>query len=387
MYKQRRLRSAASIADLKRLARRRIPRAVFDFIDGGAEDEITLERNLSDLRELSLIPRYLRDVAQRDLSTFILGRPAALPLIVAPTGLAALAWPRADVAIARAAAQHGIPVIISTSSSMRMEDIVAGAPGARAWFQVYIYRDRQLVESLVQRATAAGIEALVLTIDTPMLGNRERDGRNRFTVPLLPTARLIWDVLRCLPWTLSMARHGAPRMQNFVDYGHGNTVTSLMQLMTGNMDASVTWDEIAWLRERWPGKLVIKGILAPEDAALAVSHGVEALIISNHGGRQLDTAPSTVSMLPEIAAVVGGRCEILIDGGIRRGSDMAKVVALGARAAMVGRPMLYGAAAGGEVGALKALDVLKAEYDRCLALIGRASTATLGPDAVRSRFR
>jgi (S)-mandelate dehydrogenase len=387
MRSQRRLHAAASIADLRRLARGRIPRAVFDFIDGGAEDEITLGRNVADLRDLALVPRYLRNVTRRDLGTSILGRPAALPLIIAPTGLAALAWPRADIAIARAAARHGIPFIISTSSSMRMEDIVAGAPGARAWFQVYIYKDRQLVESLVQRAAAAGIEALVLTIDTPVLGNRERDAHNRFTVPLRPTARLVWDVIRCLPWSLATARHGAPRMQNFVDYGHGKDVTSLMQLMTNNMDASVTWDELAWLRERWPGKLVLKGVLAPEDAALAVEHGVDALILSNHGGRQLDSAPSTVSMLPEIAAIVAGGCEILIDGGIRRGSDIAKVVALGARAALVGRPMLYGAAAGGEEGALHALNVLKTEYDRCLALIGRANTAAIGPDAIRQRLR
>ena len=387
MRGERRLRAATSIADLRRLARARIPRAVFDFIDGGAEDETTLARNAEDLREIALVPRYLRNVAQRDLGTTILGRASAMPLIVAPTGLAALAWPRADVAIARAAARHAIPFIISTSSSMRMEDIVAGAPGARAWFQVYIYKDRQLVESLVQRAAAAGIEALVLTIDTPVLGNRERDARNRFTVPLRPTARLLWDLVRCLPWSVATLRHGTPRMQNFVDYGHGRDVTSLMQLMTGNMDASVTWDDLAWLRERWTGKLVLKGVLAPEDAELAVKHGMDALIVSNHGGRQLDSAPSTVSMLPQIASVVGGRCEILIDGGIRRGSDMAKVVACGARAAMVGRPMLYGAAMGGEAGALHALNLLKAEYDRCLALIGRASTAALGPDAVRMRLR
>jgi isopentenyl diphosphate isomerase/L-lactate dehydrogenase-like FMN-dependent dehydrogenase len=377
------LSAAASIADLRAIARGRIPRAAFDFVDGGAEQETTLARNLRDLQGIALLPRYLRNVASRDLSTSILGAPAALPLIVAPTGLAALAWPQADLAIARAAAQHSIPFIISTSSSMRMEDIVSQVPEARAWFQVYLYKDRTLVESLVTRAARAGIEALVLTIDTPVLGNRERDHRNRFTVPLRPTARLVWDLIRCLRWSLATARHGAPRMQNFIEYGHGRDVTSLMQLMTSNMDASVTWDELAWLRDRWPGKLVLKGVLAPEDAELAVKHGFDALVVSNHGGRQLDAAPSTVSMLPDIAAIVAGRCEILIDGGIRRGSDIAKVVSLGARAAMIGRPMLYGAAAGGAEGANHALHLLRTEYDRCLALLGRASTAALGPDVIR----
>jgi isopentenyl diphosphate isomerase/L-lactate dehydrogenase-like FMN-dependent dehydrogenase len=210
MRNQRRLLEAASIADLRRLARGRVPRAAFDFLDGGAEDEITLVRNERDLQDIALIPRYLCDVANRDLSTSILGRAASLPLIVAPTGLAALAWPRADIAIARAAARHGIPFIISTSSSMRLEDIVASAPDARAWFQVYIYKDRKLVESLVQRASTAGIEALVLTIDTPVLGHRERDARNRFTVPLRPNARLMWDAIRCLPWSLATARMARP---------------------------------------------------------------------------------------------------------------------------------------------------------------------------------
>jgi (S)-mandelate dehydrogenase len=319
------------------------------------------------------------------LSTSCLGGPSALPLIVSPTGLAALAWPQADVAIALAAAQHSIPFVISTSSSMRMEDIVARVPGARVWFQIYMYKDRQLVESLIKRALHANVEALVLTVDTPVLGNRERDTRNRFTIPLRPTTRMAWDVIRCWRWSLAMARYGTPRMQNFIEYGHDQDVASLAQLMTRNLDASITWDQLGWLRDRWPRKLIVKGILAPEDAELAIKHDLDALVISNHGGRQLDGAPSAISMLPEIAAVVGARCELFIDGGIRRGSDIAKVVSLGARAAMVGRPMLYGAAAGGIAGAARALDIFKSEYDRCLALLGTTSSAMLGPASVRKR--
>jgi (S)-mandelate dehydrogenase len=375
--------TAASIADLRDIARKRIPRAVFDFIDGGAESEITLRRNIRDLQEIALLPRYLRNVTNCDPSTSILGRVSALPLIVAPTGLAALAWPKADASIARAAATHSIPFVISTSSSMRMEDIVAQVPGARVWFQIYIYKDRTLLESLSNRASQAGIEALVVTIDTPVLGHRERDWRNNFAVPLRPTARLAWDLMRCARWSLGTARHGLPRMQNFVDYGFGRDVTSLAQLMKSNLDASVTWDQLAWVRDRWHGKIVLKGILAPEDAALAIKYNIDALVISNHGGRQLDGAPSSVSMLPEIASVVGGRCEVFLYGGVRRGSDIAKVVALGARAAMVGRPLLYGVAAGGARGACHALKLLGTEYERCLTLLGRAATAGLGPDAVR----
>ncbi len=380
---QRSIATATSIVHLREMARARIPRAVFDFIEGGAEQEITLARNIRDLQEIVLLPRYLRDVSNRELGTSLLGRSSALPLIVAPTGLAALAWPQADLAIARAAAQAAIPFIISTSSSMRLEEIVASVPDARVWFQTYLYKDRALVESLVSRAFNAGIEALVVTIDTPVLGNRERDQRNRFTVPLRPNLRLLWDILRCLRWSLGMLRYGTPRMQNFVDYGHGRDVTSLAQLMTSNMDASVTWEQLNWLRDRWPRKIVLKGVLAPEDAALAIQYGLDAIVVSNHGGRQMDGAPSTVSMLQEIAAAIGGRCEIYIDGGVRRGSDMAKVISLGARAAMIGRPMLYGAAAGGLDGTTRALEILKTEYDRCLALLGRAGTSAMGPDAVR----
>jgi (S)-mandelate dehydrogenase len=332
-----RFHSTDSIEGLRRHARQRLPKAVFDFFDGGAETEATLRRNISDLADLVLVPRYFVDVERRELGTTILGRPAALPLIVAPTGLAALGWPMADVALARAAARAGIPFTVSTSSSVTIEEIARGAPDARLWFQVYPYRDRDLVRSLIQRARAANYEAIVVTIDVPVLGHRSRDHHNRFTVPLVPTPRLAWDVMCCAGWSAGILRHGVPKMRNFVDAGHGTGVESLAQLMTGNMNPGSNWADLKWIRDAWPGKLIVKGILSPEDARIAAELGLDALVVSNHGGRQLDGGPSTVSMLPEIVEAVGGRLEVYIDGGIRTGADIARVVALGARAASVGR--------------------------------------------------
>jgi isopentenyl diphosphate isomerase/L-lactate dehydrogenase-like FMN-dependent dehydrogenase len=374
-----------TIEGLRSCARRRLPKAVFDFFDGGAETETTLRRNVDDLARLVLTPRYFVDVAERDLSTRLLGREAAMPLAIAPTGLAALGWPRADVALARAAAAAGLPFVVSTSSSVRIEEIAEGAPdGARLWFQVYPYRDQTLVRSLIERAAAAGFEAIVVTVDVPVLGHRSRDHHNRFTVPLVPTPRLAYDLVRCAGWTLDIARHGVPRMQNFVDAGHGQGVASLAHLMTSNMNPGSTWEDLAWIRRAWPGPILVKGVLAAADAALAVRHGLDGVVISNHGGRQLDGGPSTVSRLPAIVDAVAGRAEIYIDGGVRSGTDIAKVVSLGATAAMVGRATLYGVAAGGEAGAAHALTLLRTGYDRSLALLGRARTADLDASCVET---
>lgn len=247
-----------------------------------------------------------------------------------------------------------------------------------------MYKDRELVRSLVQRALDADFEALVVTVDVPLLGQRYRDLRNRFTVPLRPTLRLAWDLLRCPRWTFHILRHGVPRMQNLVDGTRTDTsVASLAKLMEKNMDASVEWRDLAWLREVWPRKIVLKGILSPRDAELAVSAGVDGIVVSNHGGRQLDSVASTISVLPDIARAVGSRLELYLDGGVRRGSDIAKALALGARGVMVGRATLYGVAAGGEPGALRALAILQAELDRCLALIGCPVARSLVPSFLR----
>lgn len=375
---------ADSIGALRALAKRRLPRPVFDFMDGAADEEVTLRRNREDLDATQLAPRVMRDVSRRDLRTEVLGTSVDLPLIIGPTGLAALGWPRADAALARAAAAFNVPFVISTSSSVRLEEIAEAAPGARLWFQVYIYKDRELVGSLIRRARACGVEALVLTVDTPVLGWRRRDHRNGFTVPLRPSLGLAFELARHPGWSLQIARHGVPRMQNFVEAGKGSSVASLAHLMTSNMDASVTWDDLRWLRDQWSGPLVIKGLLSAEDAKMAVAAGIEAVLVSNHGGRQLDGASSTISALGEVAAAVAGRADVYMDGGVRQGADLAKVVALGGTAAAVGRATLYGVAAGGEAGARQALNILRTEYDRCLALLGCASTRDLDASYVRT---
>jgi isopentenyl diphosphate isomerase/L-lactate dehydrogenase-like FMN-dependent dehydrogenase len=361
---------ASTVEDLRAIARSRLPRAVFDFIDGGADDELTLHSNARAYEQLFWRPRVLVDVSQRNTSVEVLNASSSLPLIIAPTGLAALAWARADVLLARAAAAAGVPFTISTSSSVRMEEIRHQAQDTRLWFQVYLYKDRELVGSLIERARSIGCEALVITVDVPVLGRRLRDRRNRFTVPLRPNGRLIWDVLRCPRWTGQILRHGVPRMQNFVDGKQTSSVESLAALMTTNMDASVTWDALSWIRDRWAGQLVLKGVLHAEDAARAVSSGMDAVAVSNHGGRQLDGASSTLQALPEIVASVAGRAQVFIDGGVRRGADIAKACALGAQAVMVGRPALYGVGAGGRAGAKRMLDIFRDELDRCLALLG-----------------
>ena len=375
-----------SIEDLRERARRRLPKSVFDFIDGGADGEVTLTRNRLDFDCIEFLPRVLVDVSRRDLSASVLGVQTALPVVIAPTGLAALAWPRADIAIARAAQASTVPFTVSTSSSVALESIRRSAPNARLWFQAYVYKDRDLVRSLVRRAANVDCEALVLTVDVPVLGQRPRDRRNRFTVPLRPTPRLVWDLLRCPRWTYGIVRHGVPRMQNLVEAGDANrSITDLANLMTRNMDSSLSWDDVSWVRDLWQRKLVIKGVLAAQDAEMAVRRGFDAVVVSNHGGRQLDCAPSAVSMLPDVVSVAGTRAEVYLDGGVRRGSDIAKALALGARAVLLGRGALFGAAAGGEAGTAHALEILRAELDRCLALVGCPAAANLNEAFLHKR--
>ena len=367
-----------TIADLRLSARRRLPKAVFDYIDGGAGDETTLRRNSEDLDTIRFRPRYLVDVSERDLSATILGTDAALPMIIGPTGLSALAWPRADLALARSAAANSVPIVLSSSASASVEDFAHAAPDGRHWFQIYVYKDRELVRGLVKRALDANFEALVLTVDVPVLGQRDRDQRNGFTVPLRLSPRLICDVLRRPSWALGIARYGVPRIENFSQSGMPRMkADAMIKVVTGKMDPSLNWNDIGWLRDLWPKKLVIKGVLTPEDAAEAVRYGFDAVAVSNHGGRQLDYSPSTISALPAIVDAVGGRAEIYLDGGVRRGASIAKALALGARAVMVGRPTLYGVAAGGEAGVSAVISILREELDRSLALIGCPVAARL----------
>ncbi len=330
-----------------------------------------MRRNTEDFDRISLLPRVLVDVSVRDLAVPVLGRTTPLPIIIAPTGLSALARHRADAALVRAAAAHGVPIVLSSNSSISIEDFALEGPESRRWFQTYLYKDRDLIRSLVERALAADYEALVVTVDVPVLGQRDRDQRNGFTIPLRISPRLAWDVLRCPVWSARMAMSGAPRIANFTQPGAApQPAASMIKFINSKMDPSATWTEAVWLRGIWPRKLIIKGILSPLDAGLAVDMGFDAIVVSNHGGRQADGSPSAVSALPTVVDAVAARADVYLDGGIRRGTSVAKALALGANAVMIGRPTLYGVAAEGEAGAMATLSILQEEFDRCLALIG-----------------
>jgi L-lactate dehydrogenase (cytochrome) len=373
----RRLERCRNIAELRDLARRRVPRAVFDFVDGAAGDEVTLRRNECDFAQLALLPRVLVDVSSVDLSTTVLGRPVALPLLAAPTGLTGLTHHRGEAAVARAAHSAGTISVLSAMASYTIEDVAAEASGP-LWFQLYMWRDRGLVRDLMARARAAGYAALVITVDVPLAGARERDKRNGFGIPPRLTLRSVAGGLVRPAWSADFVRH--PRMTVANAAGHGGgpaDARSLTDYVNRQFDPALTWDDIAWAREEWGGPVVVKGLLRPEDAVSAVRAGAEGVVVSNHGGRQLDHALSSIAALPAVVDAVGGEAEVYLDGGIRRGSDIVKAIAVGARACLTGRAMLYGLGAGGDAGAARAMRLLADELRLALALLGCPSVSAL----------
>ena len=371
---------AHAIEDLRRLARRRLPRGVFDFFDGGADDEHTLRGNVEAFARRRLLPRVLVDVSQVDLSTTIVGAPAAAPLVIAPTGAIGAGWPQADLLIARAAAALGIPYTLSTTATSSIEDIARGA-GGRLWFQLYVLRDRAFTDSLVQRAAAAGFEGLVVTLDLVTGGKRERDLRNRFTVPLRVNRRTLWDFASHPGWCLQMARHGPPSFENLRGFGgSADPGLSIAAKVGASLNAAFDADGLARLRDAWRGRLIVKGVLRADDARRLAALGVDALWLSNHGGRQLDGCIASADALPAVAEALGGRLPLIIDSGVRRGSDIAKAVAMGAQAAAIGRATLYGVVAAGEPGARRALAILTDELRRTMMLCGSPRVADLTPD-------
>jgi isopentenyl diphosphate isomerase/L-lactate dehydrogenase-like FMN-dependent dehydrogenase len=376
---------AVTVADLRLLARRRLPRAVFDFIDGAADDERTLRANLSDFDAILLKQRILADVAATRLDCSILGAPAAAPLLIGPTGLANLTCPHADLILAREARSAGIPFVLSTSSGSTLEEVAGVGKGER-WFQLYVFKDRSITERLIERAQAAGYQAMVLTVDVPVVGKRRRDVRNGFTIPLTLTPASILDFAMHPRWCLEIWRHGVPTMRNFSDAIAGTGAASHAALMNSQLDPTLNWKVLAWLRERWHGPILIKGILALEDAIEAVAQGVDGIVVSNHGGRQLDGVPSSISALAQIGPAIGRKVPLFLDGGVRRGSDVVRAVALGAQAVLVGRPTLYAAAAGGARGVRRCLQILTEDMHRTLAQIGRASIADVDEDCL-ARFQ
>jgi L-lactate dehydrogenase (cytochrome) len=375
-----------TIDDLRAAARRRLPRALFDYIDGGAEDEVTMRANTADFQRYRFQPRALVDVSRRDQSTTVLGIPVASPLILAPTGFTGVFWPRGEAVAARAAGRKGVIFTASTMSICPMEEIAHAATGP-VWYQLYVWRDREIVRMLIERAKAAGYRALVVTVDTPVLGQRERDVRSGLVFPPRITVRNVLDTLRRPSWLRGFLANPRPTFGNFVGIpGVEHDAVSLAAFTTKQFSASITWADVEWYRTLWPGPIALKGILSAEVARQAVERGVEAIIVSNHGGRQLDHAPSPIEALPEIVDAVEGRAEVILDGGIRRGSDVVKAIALGARACMIGKAFNYGVAALGERGVELAIDILQKEIDRALALIGRPTLAQLDRTVVQMRW-
>ena len=362
-------RRAHSVAELRRLARRRLPRMVFDFVDGGAEEERTLRANEAAFAELDLWPRPLNgtDGEDRSQAVRLLGLDLRLPVGIGPTGISGMLWPDGELAAARAAAAAGTLYVTSHGSSAPLEAVQAASPGPK-WFQLFTYRDRGLTRAFAERAQAAGYAGLVLTIDNPVLGQRERDLRNGFTIPPRPTLRNALDLALRAGWLWRMRRHRDLTMANYP--GERTDIVSLGRHIAGLLDPAASWRDVATLRQLWRGPLILKGVLHPAEARRAAEEGVDAVIVSNHGGRQLDGAVAAARALPRVAEALGGRMPILIDGGVRRGADVAKALALGASFCLIGRPHLWGLAVAGEAGVAWALELYRREIDRVMVLGG-----------------
>jgi L-lactate dehydrogenase (cytochrome)/(S)-mandelate dehydrogenase len=367
-----------SIRLMRAAARARLPQAVFDFADGGAEDEVTLRRNEDAFARWSFVPRPLEGAGIRDQSVSLFGQTLALPVIIGPTGLAGLFWPGGELAAAQAAAAASTVYCLSHGSVCSIEALAAAHRGPR-WMQVFIYRDRGFTRELAQRARATGYSALVLTIDNQLLGKRERDVANGFSIPprfsgrqwlgMAPKWRWAWAMRRELP-TLTFG--------NYVREGSTESLATLAARMGSLLDPSMHWDDVAQLRSEWPGPLLLKGVLHPAEARRAVDLGVDGLIVSNHGGRQLDGAVSSLEALPAVVDAAAGRIPVLVDGGIRRGSDVVKAIALGARAVLIARPQLWGLAVAGEAGVAHVLATYRSEVDRVMGLLGARTLDDLG---------
>lgn len=372
--------AAFNVADLRDIAQRRLPKGIFEFVDRGAEDEVSLRNNRAAFERIRLRPRVLVDVSRRSQEITLLGHRQKMPIAIAPTGAAGILWHEGEIALARAAAAAGIPFTLATGSLTAMEKVVERA-GGRLWFQLYMYADRSLSYQLVERAKAAGLEGLVVTVDSPVFSNREYNLRNGFTIPLSYTPRNIADVMRHPRWLAGvLARYllttGMPRYENYPD-AVKSSITARPMGRALKLNDSLTWEDVRVLRKLWPRALMVKGILRPQDAALAADCGADAVIVSNHGGRVVDGALAPIEVLPEIVEAVGKRVPVIIDSGFRRGTDVVKALALGASAVLIGRATLYGTAAAGEAGAARAISFFREEIDRTLALLGCSSIAAL----------
>ena len=381
----RSLSRAVNIDDLRELARRRVPRIVFNYIDGGAEGEWTLRENRRAFEATTFRPRQAVDVSATDLRTQVLGGELSMPLLLAPVGYLRVMHPEGEIAAARAAGKAGVGVILSTVSGHRLEDVKAASPGP-VWYQLYLTGGRAAAENAMRRAMDVGYTVLVITIDSTVIGFREREARDGMEQMLRGN---FWSKIPFVPQVLARPRWlvrflldgGLPDMPNIVTSEHG--VLRVRDAHTAMKREAFSWSDMAWIRALWKGPIVIKGVLSADDAKRSLDHGAAAVIVSNHGGRQLDSVPASLSVLPEVVAAVDGKAEVLMDSGIRRGSDIVKAICLGARAVLCGRAYAYGLAAGGEAGVTRALDIFRADLERCLKLLGCTSVDALNESYVR----
>ena len=372
-----------NIADLRRLARRRLPRVVFDYIDGGAENEVTLRENCRVFDQVTFRPRGAVAAPRTDLQTTVLGTTLALPFLLAPVGSTRMFYPRGEAVAAQAAGEAGTAYVLSTLSGCKLEEVKAATTGP-CWYQVYLVGGREVTRAAIERARAAGFSALVVTIDTPVAGLRERDVRNgtKELVTRRPWTMLpfVWQFLARPRWLAGFLSDGG--MMRFPNVVLPDGPMAYADVGPALEQSVVSWADLGWIRETWKGPIVVKGVLTAEDARRAVDEGVQAVVVSNHGGRQLDGVAATLRALPEVVSAVQGRAEVLMDGGIRRGSDIVKALCLGARAVLVGRAYAYGLGAGGGAGVARAVEILRSDLARTLKLLGCASTAELGPSYV-----
>jgi (S)-mandelate dehydrogenase len=382
--KEMNLNKAINVADIRRLARRRLPRTAFDFIGGGCDDELGLRENEAAFEAYQLLPRYLVDVSKFELATTLIGQEFALPVGIAPTGAAGIFRHDADCELARAGAAANVPFVMSANSNGSLEEAVAVAP-EHTWFQLYGLKDSAITADKVRRAADAGIKALVLSVDVPVSANRERNRRNGFFLPFRVTPSVVFQAFMHPAWTMEHLRHGGlPPMKNYSPYAPQEADAAAVGKLFASLfpAPALTWSLLDDVRRLWPRKLFVKGIMHPEDARRAVSAGADGIMVSNHGARQLDRAPAPIDVLPAIRAAVGDRAEITLDGGVRRGSDIVTALCLGADAVFVGRPALYGAVVGGAAGVKKVLDILTFELEMVLGQMGCPRTADLGPQFI-----
>ena len=383
----RTLRRAFSIDDVRELARRRLPGFIFDYLDGGADDEYTRGRNAQSFAALSLLQRVLVDVARVDTSTTLLGMPTSVPFILSSTGASRFYHPRGELAAARAAAAAKV-IYGATSSAMYSLEDVAGVGEGPRFFQVYVFKDRSITGEYIRRCRAAGYGAMFLTVDCATAGNRERDLRNRLSIPPKATPRILWQLLKRPSWTLDYLRNPGwrfPNVEGYVDESTKDDFGSVAEWFAGQLDKSFTWDDAEQLIREWDGQFVIKGITSVADARRAAEIGATGIVVSNHGGRQLDHAPTTLEVLPEIVDAVGDAIEVLVDSGFRRGTDIIKALALGARGVLVGKAYLYGLGAGGEAGVSRVIEILKNELERNMTLMGLRTIGDITSGCIRWR--